>query len=105
DPDLGNRLCIVSRSTLQAGIAAANADLLTGNAVQRLARRYPLASAHLDLSLGVRAGFVALLVAVVVVSMIPALYIQPLVLGLVSLVLVAPSVFRLWAAFTFGRNK
>ena len=88
-----------------AGITAANADLLASNAVQRLARRYPLASAHLDLPLGVRAGFVTLLVAVVIISMIPALQIQPLVLGLVSLVLVAPSVFRLWAAFTFGRNR
>ena len=105
DPGLRDRLCIVSPSTLEAGLVAANTNLLATNAVQRLALLYPLASAHLDLPFGVRAGFVAMLVAVVAISMIPALYIQPLVLGLVSLVLVAPSVFRIWAAFTFGRNR
>lgn len=105
DPDLRDRLCIVSPPTLEAGIAAANAELLATNAVQRLARRYPLASAHLDLPLAIRAGFVALLAAVVAISMIPGLFIRPLFLGLVSLVLILPSIFRLWAAFSFGRNK
>lgn len=104
DPDLRNRLCIVSPPTLEAGVAAVNSELLTANAIQRLARRYPLASAHLDLPLWIRAGFVSLVAALIMISMIPG-FLQPLFLGVVSLAMIAPSVFRLWAAFTFGRNR
>lgn len=105
DPSLRERLCVVSASTLEGGLAAVNADLLATNAVQRLARRYPLASAHLDLPLAVRATFIVALVVIIAISMIPALFIQPFFLAVVSLILVAPSVFRLWAAFTLGQNK
>src|SRR5690606_13415657 len=104
DPDLRNRLCIVSPATLEAGVAAVNSELLTASAIQRLARRYPLASAHLDLPLWIRAGFVSLIAAIIMISMIPG-FLQPLFLGVVSLAMIAPSVFRLWAAFTFGRNR
>lgn len=105
DPSLRSRLCIVSPSTLEAGVAAANAELLAANAIQRLAHRYPLASAHLDLPLWLRAGFVIVVAAIILISMVPGFVLQPLFLGIVSLALAAPSVFRLWAAFTFSRNS
>ncbi|WMT91530.1 glycosyltransferase family 2 protein [Pelagibacterium sp. H642] len=105
DPSLRDHLGIVSPATLETGVAAANSEVLTANAVQRLAHRYPLASAHLDLPLWVRVGFVSAVAAIVLISLLPGFFLQPFFLGVVSLTLAAPSFFRLWAAFTFGRNS
>lgn len=105
DASLRDRLCIVSPRTLESGIATANADLLTTNAIQKLARRYPLASAHLDLPMGVRVGFIILVFAFILASMTSALAIQPLLLAIAWLALAAPSIFRIWAASTFKRNR
>ncbi|HWJ88993.1 MAG TPA: glycosyltransferase family 2 protein [Pelagibacterium sp.] len=105
DETLRKKLCIVSPATLEAGLAAANSDLLITNALQRLARRFPLASAHLDLPLHTRVGFVAAMAAILIATLTPALFIYPYVLMAVTLILAAPSVFRLWAAMTYGRNR
>lgn len=102
DENLRRRLCIVSPSTLDAAIARTNPALLATNALQRLARRFPFASAHLDLPRWVRVGFVATVAAL---AATPALlYLAP-ILALLAPILAIPSVFRLWAAFTFESNK
>ncbi len=105
DPSLGKRLCIVSPSTLRKGIVEANEEHLSDNALQRLARRSPWASAHLDLPIAKRLGFVAMVLATMAASMVWTYTWQPLLLTLITCILAAPSLFRLWAAFRFQRDQ
>ncbi len=105
DENLRRRLCIVSPATLDAAIAQTNPQLLATNALQRLARRFPFASAHLDLPSGVRAGFVAATAVLAAVAVMPGLLSLAPLLAVLALVLALPSGFRLWAAFTFERNE
>ncbi|UYQ71633.1 glycosyltransferase [Pelagibacterium flavum] len=106
DGGLRARLCIVSPATLEGAIAQTNPEPLATNALQRLARRFPLASAHLDLPMGARVGFVLAMTALTGLAVAPV-FITNLapVLALLALVLALPSGFRLWAAFTFERNE
>lgn len=98
------RIWIVSPATLRAGLAEVNADLLLDSATQRLARCAPWGSANLELSKVRRVGFVVSLCAIVALAMATPLALQPIFLPLLTLFLAAPSVFRLWAAFTAERN-
>lgn len=104
DENLRRRLCIVSPATLDAAIAQTNPKLLATNALQRLALRFPFASAHLDLPSGVRAGFVATTAVLAAIAVMPGLLSLAPLLAVLALVLALPSIFRLWAACTFGRN-
>lgn len=102
--EIARRLWIVSPTTLRVGLATVNADLLLDNATQRLARRAPWGSANLALSKLRRAVFVVALVLVVTLAMVTPLVLQPVFLPVLTVFLAAPSVFRLWAAFTAGQN-
>ncbi|AEQ50408.1 glycosyltransferase [Pelagibacterium halotolerans] len=105
DENLRRKLCIVSPATLDAAIAQTNPEPLTANALQRLARRFPIASAHLDLPLGVRLGFVTSMVALTALATMPAFLNLSPILAVMALILGIPSAFRMWAAFTFERNS
>lgn len=105
DESLRDRLCIVSPATLDAAIARTNPELLATNALQRLARRFPFAGAHLDLPIKVRVGFVAAVAALTALAVMPGLVNLAPVLAVLALILAVPSAFRLWAAFTFERNE
>lgn len=105
DDNLRLRLCIVSPATLDAAIAQTNPEPLATIALQRLARRFPIASAHLDLPLSIRLGFVVAIIALTALATLPAFMNLSGLLFLMTLVLAVPSGFRMWAAFTFKRNS
>lgn len=105
DANLRLRLCIVSPATLDAAIAQTNPEPLATIALQRLARRFPIASAHLDLPLSIRLGFVFAIIALTALATLPAFMNLSGLLFLMTLVLAVPSGFRMWAAFTFKRNS
>ncbi|WP_158541619.1 glycosyltransferase [Pelagibacterium lacus] len=101
-PRWRQRLCVVPPRALREGLAAANAQLLLTGSRQGLSRRYPLAGAHLDLPLTVRLGFVAFLLCAIAASAVTIPILQPLLLAPVAIALIAPSIFRLWAAFSLS---
>lgn len=105
DENLRLRLCIVSPATLDAAIAETNPEPLAAIALQRLARRFPIASAHLDLPLWIRLGFVVAIIALTALATMPAFMNLSGVLFIMTLALAVPSGFRMWAAFTFERNS
>lgn len=103
--EMAERICIISPATLRDGIARTNHAILFSSSIQRLARRFPYGSAHLDLSMAARVGFVAVLALVTVGPVLDIPLVQPVVVALVSLILITPSLFRIWAALTYSRNR
>ncbi len=93
DGGLRARLCIVSPATLGGRDCSNHPEPLATNALQRLARRFPLASAHLDLPMGARVGFVLAMTALT--GLRRAVFITNLapVLALLALVLPCPRDF------------
>lgn len=103
-PDLEETLHIVSPRTLRQGLVGAHSPRLLTGAIQRLARSSTL-SAHLDLPLWLRAGFVCLALLIIATSVISIPVVRPVILGVAMLALLVPSVFRLWAAFTYSSRS
>ncbi|HEY0920766.1 glycosyltransferase family 2 protein [Devosia sp.] len=97
-PELRDRVCLVPIGALRQEIARAHEELLIEEARQRLARRWPFASAHLDLPLRARAGFVAGVITLALVAALAPFWSRPLFVPLVGVLLVVPALFRLLAA-------
>ena len=97
-PELRERVRLVPIDALRTEVAESNALQLVTEARQRLARRWPFASAHLDLPLVSRIAFVIGVVAAVIAAALGPFWFKPLFLPLVGLLLVVPAVIRLIAA-------
>ena len=96
-PELRQQVCLVPIDALRAEAARSNALRLVEEARHRLARRWPFASAHLDLPLASRVGFViGVIVAAMAAALAPFLF-KPLFMPLVGMLLVVPALFRLIA--------
>lgn len=96
-PELRDRICLAPVSALREEIARSNALRLVDEARQRLARRWPFASAHLDLPLASRLRFVIAVVAVALAAALAPFWYKPLFIPLVGTFLVVPAVLRLIA--------
>lgn len=98
EPDMARQVCLVPPRQLRAHLARLYAEGLTRRALTRLAARWPHASAHRELTLKVRAGFAALLLAAAILAAL----LPELVLGVVAPILavlyLAPAALRLIAA-------
>lgn len=97
-PELVRQICVVPPGRLRDRLSALHAEALMRRALSRLAHRWPLASAHNELTATVRLVFALLMVAVVVVATAmpdPALAV---VAPLLAVVYLAPALFRLAAA-------
>ena len=66
---------------------------------QRITRLWPRASASQDMPLGARIGFVAFLLMLIGLVMAAGLVARPILVPLVALLLMAPGLLRLAAAF------
>lgn len=99
-PRLANLLFFVPEPALREYLALAAAPALIDAARQNLARRWPYASAHLELTLMARIGFVsavALLAAMLLLApFVAQIWLLPLACGM----LVLPASIRLAAMFT-----
>ncbi|WP_160299952.1 glycosyltransferase family 2 protein [Devosia geojensis] len=100
NPDMRGRLCIVPPRALRAFIAQCAAPVLTTSARQRLARRWPWASAHLELTMPARIIFSALLLTLLVCIVAAPFSGQPLMIALSILIVAAPAVLRIAAVVT-----
>lgn len=86
-----------TRRTIRNALMAAYAPALLDESRQRLVRHWPKASASLELSLVLRAGFTVGLTFVVLLSLVLPLVSPALLLPFLLLVIVAPAVLRLLA--------
>lgn len=97
-PENSSRLRVVPIDVLRTALVASNASRLLDEARQRLARRWPFASAHLDLTLISRVTFVIAVIAVAVAATLAPFWFKPVFMPLVSILLVVPAIMRLIAA-------
>jgi len=96
---LNHPIVVTPRRSLRQALAEANAPALLTEARQRLARRWPHATASLDLPKWLRIGFVLVLAALIAFTAIAPLIARPLLLPFLVVVIVAPALLRLLAAF------
>lgn len=96
---LRHNLILTPRTALRHALAEANAPALLVDARQRLARRWPHATAHLDLAKPMRIAFVAALATIMVLTAIAPLLARPLLLPFLLALIVAPALLRLFATF------
>ena len=99
NPDLVRHLCIVPAAAIRAHLAAACSDQLLQEARQRLTRRWPFASANVDLPMGVRIAFVVLFVLVTTSVAVAPFYLSELLLPFIAVLLLVPAAIRIAAAF------
>lgn len=97
-PENCSRICVVPIDALRAEMVASNASRLLEEARQRLARRWPFASAHLDLTPTSRVIFVIAVIAVAVAAIVAPFWFKPVFMPLVGILLVVPAIIRLIAA-------
>lgn len=97
NPEVRDRICLVPIGPLREEIAQANALRLIDEARQRLARRWPFASAHLDLPLAARVGFVVAVAVIAIAAALAPFWYKPLLIPLVGTLLVVPAIMRLVA--------
>jgi glycosyltransferase XagB len=105
NPRFRNRICIVPDTALRDYLVRSASSALVDAARQGLAQRWPLATAHLELTAIARYGFIAgigLLVGLVLIA--PYLF-QLWLLPLVLLLLLGPSVVRIAALMTPRRRE
>ncbi len=92
--------CLVPLSAIRTALAEANATQLLDESRQRLTRRWPSASADLDLGRIARLLFVGVVAAIVGLAVLAPLLLQLVLLPLVGVVLMVPALFRLLAALS-----
>jgi cellulose synthase/poly-beta-1,6-N-acetylglucosamine synthase-like glycosyltransferase len=99
---LARHLCIVPRRAIRAQLARSSSAALLAEARQRLTRRWPYASANIDLPVPVRVGFVAILILATAAVAAAPFYLSALLLPFVAALFVVPSMIRMAAALFTG---
>jgi len=103
-PQLHRRICLVPPRALREGIADRSSRLLLEQARTRLARRWPFASAHLDLTLGARIFFACLLIALVMIGALTPFGMRAFLVPAMAFLILVPAGLRLAAAGFSARN-
>lgn len=100
--ELARRICIVPPRAMRQALYAAHASLLNDEARQGLARKWPHASAHLDLTLFYRLSFMIGLLLFLLLGTLSFISLNALMLPFLLLILLVPAWFRLCAIFSHG---
>jgi len=98
NPVVAERLRFVTGRTMRAHLGKTLAGPLLDNARQGLARLWPKASGHLDLSLAARIGFVLVLAAIIAGAAVGPYWFEFILLPLMALLLLPPALLRLYVA-------
>ncbi len=99
-PELAGKICIVPPRAIRHGVVSRSAPLLLDQARSRLARRWPFASAHLELGRITRAVFAIGLILMVSLAVIAPLFMYPILVPFLAFILLMPAIFRLIAALS-----
>jgi hypothetical protein len=96
-PELADQIHIVPGAAIRSELAASCAAMLIDESRQRLTRKWPFATAHLDLGAGTRAALVAGMAAVVAGTLAAPFVLRELLLPMACLLLGLPAAIRIWA--------
>jgi cellulose synthase/poly-beta-1,6-N-acetylglucosamine synthase-like glycosyltransferase len=99
-PDLRQRICLVPAAALREYLAQAASGSLIVGARQTLARRWPYATAQLELTKVARHSFVAQIIILLVLILLAPHVAEGWLLPLVLFLIVGPAVIRLAAILT-----
>jgi cellulose synthase/poly-beta-1,6-N-acetylglucosamine synthase-like glycosyltransferase len=99
DPEIARRTCIVPSRALRAAIAATHKDELLAEARHRLTRRWPRASANVDLPKAVRMGFVLAFSSATVAAAVAPFFARELLLPFIAVMFLVPALLKFLAAF------
>jgi hypothetical protein len=99
EPQSLKDICIVPPGALRTSLVQRGAGELLSNARQMLAQRWPRASAHLDLGMPTRLGFVLVLTVLVLLAGIAPFQLQSISLVLLLLIFLPNAWLRLAAIF------
>jgi cellulose synthase/poly-beta-1,6-N-acetylglucosamine synthase-like glycosyltransferase len=102
-PELNRRLCLIPEPAFRDYLTVQASPSLIDGARQNLARRWPYATAHLELTRIARYGFVLALTIIIMMLLLAPFVAQMWLLPLSLGMLVVPSCIRLAAAFTRRR--
>lgn len=98
NPDLERRICIVPPAALRAGLTDRASAMLLDEARLHLARRWPYASAHLDLGLAVRIGFALFLALLISIAIFTPYYAVNFMVPFMAFLLLVPAGLRFAAS-------
>lgn len=101
-PHLRRLLCFVPEPALRDYLTTASAPALIDGARQNLARRWPYATAHLELTRMARYGFMAAMLLLLALLLLAPFLAQLWLLPLALLLLVTPALVRLAAMLVRG---
>ena len=96
-PDFRRRSCVVPPRAIRSALARISSAQLLDESRQRLARRWPFASAHLDLGRPARWLFVITVAGLAAASVAAPASLQLVLLPFVAAILLLPALFRLAA--------
>ena len=99
-PEIRRSTCLVPANAITAALAATNAGPLLEEARHRLTRRWPRASADLDLGRIARVLFVTTVLATVGLAVLAPMLLQLVLLPLIGVILMVPALFRMLAVFS-----
>ena len=97
NPETRRRVCIVPLSVMRRALVDRSRDRLIDYARQNLSRIWPFATAHLDLGIAIRVGFVMALAFLLVVAVLAPFWARPVLVPLLFVFLVLPAWFRIAA--------
>lgn len=97
-PDLSTRIRIIPPAMLRTGLSDRCAVRLLDESRNRLARLWPFASAHLDLTMRARLIFVGVFLAMVLIAALTPIVAQPVLVPALGFFLLVPAGLRLAAA-------
>lgn len=101
DSEMVRRVCIVPPRALRHAVYAQQSPLLMDQARQELARRWPQASAHLELTKTYRVGFLIALILILLGGVIGSFLLNAIVFPVFAAILLVPAWFRLSAMLQF----
>lgn len=104
-PELAKRIFLVPEAALRTYLVEAAGETLIDGARQNLARRWPYASAHLELTKPARYGFLVGLVLLLGLVMLAPHLAQPWLLPLALGLLLGPAAIRLAAVLTIPAQE
>ncbi len=97
NPETRRRICIVPPAELRRSLADRSRDRLIEYARQNLSRIWPFATAHLDLGITIRVGFVVTLAVLLVMAVVAPFWARPVLVPLLFVLLALPAWFRIAA--------
>src|SRR5690606_25436898 len=98
DPEIRRRLCIVPPRAIRTELARICAEDLMVEARNRLTRRWPYASASIELSRAARMVFVAFFGLTTIAVAAAPMFLSAILLPFVAILVLAPALLRLAAA-------